>query len=132
MEIEPTITNNLITHFWHHPSLNTFVNGYSFSNYRNSRFKICFSSYHNYSFRDRLHISLLTSWLFLIISGRIKVSESQNAKSSTIQKWGTRYNGFIDQLNILSHKWFKNITDLCIFVFKTCLPSVTIHKGNSF
>ena len=34
------------------------------------------------------------------------------AEPSRIQKSGKRYNGFPDQQNMLSHKWFKNTTDL--------------------
>ena len=34
------------------------------------------------------------------------------AKSSRIQKLGKRYNGLTNQQNLLSHKWFKNTTDL--------------------
>ena len=34
------------------------------------------------------------------------------AESSRIQKLGKQYNGFTNQQNLLSHKWFKNTTDL--------------------
>ena len=34
------------------------------------------------------------------------------AESSRIQELGKRYNGFTNQQNLLSHKWFKNTTDL--------------------
>ena len=37
---------------------------------------------------------------------------SIRAESSRIQKLGKRYNGFTNQQNLLSHKWFKNTTDL--------------------
>ena len=33
------------------------------------------------------------------------------AESSRIQKLKKRYNGFTNQQNLLSHKWFKNTTD---------------------
>ena len=34
------------------------------------------------------------------------------AESSRMQKLKKRYNGFTNQQNLLSHKWFKNTTDL--------------------
>ena len=34
------------------------------------------------------------------------------AQNRRIQKSGKRYNGFTNQHNLLSHKWFKNTTDL--------------------
>ena len=55
-------------------------------------------------------------FLLLILSsfliGLIKDLLIIRAESSRIQKSGERYNGFTNQHNLLSQKWFKNTTDL--------------------
>ena len=48
------------------------------------------------------------------------VTPTIRAEPSRIQKLGKRYNEFTNQQNILSHKWFKNTTDLIFEILLSC------------